>query len=659
MYIQVRLLKGFPEPLWYKVPEDWQSKACIGAAVKVSLRNKIVLAMVETISHNKPSVSFAIKSAESLEPFPQDKYYQQFIKQLSYYYQIPEIHFIKRMRQFLVQKELKRQPKEHKQNQSVGQKNEVVLTDEQNDVVKFLLPKVQTSEYTPLVLHGVTGSGKTEIYKKLIEQAIASRKSVLLLLPEVTLAVQFTNLLRNELPHNIPLLSFHSATSIKEKRILWQKLIKGEPILIIGVHLPVLLPIANLGLIIVDEEHEVGYQEKKHPKINSKEAAIMRANLYKIPIVFGSATPSIATLYNVKTKGWYFFQLKKRFAGAFPTIEIVPLNDKKQRKNFWITKQLENALKDRLGKKEQSILFLNRRGYSFFVQCKQCSFIFECANCSVSLTLHYDDYLRCHYCDTVMALPEQCTSCKVHKNEFIRKGIGTQQLVTILEKFLPQARIERADLDTTINKKKWQQTMEDFQQGTIDILVGTQTITKGYHFPNVTLVGILWADLNLHFPVYNAAETTLQQLIQVAGRAGRQRPESLVIVQTMMDHRVFDYLTEIDYLKFYEQELETRTIVNYPPLTRLAEIELKHDNATIIEAEAQSLALLLSSLIKKNNVTVQLLGPALPPVHKVKNIHIRKIYLKSTHINDLITLFGQVNKTLFKSNIFFTPNPLS
>jgi len=319
-----------------------------------------------------------------------------------------------------------------------------------------------------------------------------------------------------------------------------------------------ILPIANLGLVIVDEEHESGYQEKKHPKINTKDAAIIRSNMTGCPIILGSATPSISSLFNVKTKKWKFFQLKKRFAGTFPKIRTVFLNTKKFRKNFWISKELEDAIREKIASKEQVIIFLNRRGFSFFVQCKNCSFIFQCQNCSVSLTLHKDKRLTCHYCQYAIFQPERCPECKKHEKQFIKKGIGTQQVVTIIEELFPAAKIARADLDTTIRKKLWSQTIHDFEQGNIDILVGTQTITKGFHFPNVTLVGILWADLNLHFPIFNATETTLQQLIQVAGRAGRQHNESEVIVQTMSNHPVFNYLNETDYLKFYSSEIEKK-----------------------------------------------------------------------------------------------------
>jgi primosomal protein N' (replication factor Y) len=413
----------------------------------------------------------------------------------------------------------------------------------------------------------------------------------------------------------------------------------------------------------------------------------------QIPILMGSATPSIASLYNAKTKGWHFFELHKRFAGTFPEIKTVLLTNKERRTNFWITKELEKAIADRLSKKEQTIIFLNRRGYSFFVQCKDCSFIFECTACSVSLTLHNNtiqsnipsspfgameakgrmetslltpkgvpsrrtdlDILSCHYCGRSESLPNACPTCK-GKDSLLKKGIGTQQVVMILEKLFPHARIGRADMDISSKKKLWQQTMNDFEQGAIDILVGTQTITKGFHFPNVTLVGILWADLNLHFPVYNAGETSLQQLIQVAGRAGRTRPNSTVIVQTMVQHPIFNFLSETDYLKYYEYELNNRVTVGYPPFVRLVEIELKNTNEERIEYESMQLAQSLAQSIAKNKCAIRILGPAKPPVAKIKNTHSRKIYLKSNSISQLIQLFKSIELQKFSSHIFFTPNP--
>lgn len=655
MFIQVKLLKGFNQPLLYKVPEEWAHELQVGSIVRVPIQNRITPAVVvEQLDAPPAGSTFAIRDAHAHEPFPNDVHYRTFIAQLARYYQLDAIHFIKRVRQFIVEKEVKhRAVDEEKKHEARA----VTLTDEQQKICDGITPHIINPAFTPTLIHGVTGSGKTEIYKRLIEQAIVQRKTVLLLLPEVTLALQFANLMKAQLSSEIKIFSFHSGCTAKEKTDLWKALLREEPLLIIGVHLPILLPIANLGLIIVDEEHDPGYQEKKHPKINTKEAAIWRAKLGNIPIVLGSATPSITSLHNAKTKGWLFFELKKRFAGSFPTIKTVFLSDKKLRRNFWISQQLEDQLKACLKRKEQAIIFLNRRGYSFFVQCKACSFIFECKRCSVSLTLHENNELTCHYCEYRTTLPNTCTQCSADEKEFLKKGIGTQQVVSILQKMLPYARIARADMDTTVKKNAWQQTVNDFKNGNLDILVGTQTITKGYHFPNVTLVGVLWADLNLHFPIYNASETTLQQLIQVAGRAGRQRDSSVVIVQSMTDHRIFEFINEVDYPNFYDAEIETRQMVGYPPCKRLVEIEMKHNNVTLLEYEADRLMRELRQHQPAIAKDIIILGPAKPPVHKIKNTHARKIYLKAENHNDLVRLFQKIDENSYRSSLFFTPNP--
>ncbi len=659
MFIQVRLLNGYSTPLWYQIPADWKPSTYHGIIVQVPLRNRIVPAIVIKEEKDKPKhITFTIKQAHTIEPFPDDQHYAPFIKQLSRYYQVDEVHFIKRIAQFVQQKQIKHRATTTN-DVPLNQSNFVALTKDQQAVCDFLMPHISKPEYTPTVLHGVTGSGKTESYKELIAHSIKQNKTAMLLLPEVTLAIAFEHRLRQEFPSDIALFGFHSGKTPKEKKELWTQLLAGRPILIIGVHLPILLPIANLGLIIVDEEHEVGYQEKKHPKVHSKEAAIWRAKLANIPILLGSATPSLSTLYNVKKKGWHFFQLKERFSGKFPTIKTVFLKERRERKNFWISQDLEKAIIQRLERKEQSIVFLNRRGFSFFVQCKQCTFIFTCQHCSVSLTLHANNILTCHYCGSSHQLPTHCPSCKTDANKFLKKGIGTQQVVTILQKLFPRARIARADLDTTTKKKQWQQTLQDMLAGTIDILVGTQTIAKGLHFPRVTLVGILWADLNLHFPIFNAGETALQQLIQVAGRAGRNHQESVVIVQAMVDHTIFQYLNEIDYLKFYHHETRARKELGYPPYKRLVEIELKHSDEIVIDREANDLAHLLVAIRDQKDFDIHILGPAQPPVSKIKNWHMRKIYLKGSNINEMIMLFGKVNRNHFTSSIFFTPNPVT
>ncbi len=655
MYITVRLLNGFKEPLTYKVPDDWPTQDLEGSLIKVPLQKRYEFAFVEkSFAKLDGPVSYTIRSATEKDLIPTDPYFLPFLKKLSSYYALNTISFLKRLKQFLKEKE-----RITPSVSQVGQPYETIitLTKEQQTIVNTIAPEIRQGNYYPALLHGVTGSGKTEIYKELILHAWKEGKGALLLFPEVSLSVQFARLLQQQLPHSVDLFSFHSATSVKEKRALWHHLMANKPAVILGVHLPMLLPLPHLGLIIIDEEHDTGYQEKRHPKVNTKEAAFLRAQCSSIPVIAGSATPSISSLYNVQHKGWHLFELKKRFSGAFPTVSVVKLTNKKPRRHFFISTELEEALKEQLAKKEQTIIFLNRRGYSFFIQCKSCGFVPHCTDCDVSLTLHANERLRCHYCSYETSLLTSCTTCE--KTTFLKKGIGTQQVVTILEKLFPHARVARADLDTTINKKKWTETLQAFEAGNIDILVGTQTITKGYHFPLVTLVGILWADINVSIPMYNAAEVTLQQLVQVAGRAGRQSSDSKVIVQTMIDHPLFHYVNEQDYLNFYEQEIEKRSQVQYPPCNRFAEIEVKYKDEPTVIKDAERFAQALRQAAARKSKELTILGPSQPPVSKIKKIFSRKIYIKADTMGAIIDVYSSLSHKGFKSSFYFTPNPLS
>ena len=427
MYITVRLLNGFQKPLLYKLSGSTLTPSLVGSIVTVPLQKRFEPAIVINARNQLTyTVDFVIREVQVNEIKQIDDQYFKFIQTLSTYYHTDVIHFAKRIQQFVTQKQtITAQP-----ITAPTIKKACTLTTEQETIYAACTQTLTQQIFFPALIHGVTGSGKTEIYKKLLIDCTTHNKTALFLVPEVNLALQFEQLLRAQLPHDITIISFHSATSAKDKKRLWHFITERIPIVIIGVHLPILLPIANLGLIIVDEEHEAGYQEKKHPKINSKEAALIRAQQYKIPIILGSATPSISSLHNAKQKKYAFFQLKKRFAGNFPTIRVVHLSNatKKKRPNFWISQELHSAIQDRLEHKEQCIIFLNRRGHSFFVQCKECSFIFECKNCSVSLTLHDNNKLICHYCGYSRMEPPVCPACKTDGKNFLKKGIGTQQL---------------------------------------------------------------------------------------------------------------------------------------------------------------------------------------------------------------------------------------
>ncbi len=663
MYVTVKLLNGFTKELTYKVPAHLLRFALVGKIVEVPLRENLVHAVVVGEQKYIEASTFLIKEIHGLSHLPDDVLFDDYLKKLAACFFTKSISLYHRMQGFLHQ-DLLEKPLQEEPCAEPMRNPIVTLTDEQTVVVDYLVPVITSPRYTPTLLHGVTGSGKTEVYKRLIEQCIESQKTVILLLPEVSLSMRFQRILGEQLP-TIPMHGFHSGTTQKEKKILWQALLAGKPVLIIGVHLPILLPIKNLGLIIVDEEHE-SFQEMHHPKINSKDAAILRAHLYGIPILLGSATPSITSLAHVQQKKWAFFQLKKRFIGNFVTIEkvILPERSGKKRQFFWVSNQLYNELEQCLSRKEQAIIYINRRGYSFFVQCKACTFIFECPNCSVSLTLHRvkkagvdqpeTEQLRCHYCDYAIPLKPSCPSCKAPEKDLLKKGIGTQQVTQMIQKLFPQARIERADHDVTLKKNLWQETVAQFQRGEIDILVGTKVITKGYHFPNVTLVGVLWADLTLHFPDYGAVESTLQQLIQVAGRAGRAHLPGKVILQVMQDHAIFNYIDETSYLGFVEQEMQLRKDLNYPPFCRLVSLEVQHKSDTQAEADAQQVAVLLRTMIQQKSLPVFLLGPAQPAVWKIQRVHMRHMYLKSVSFEALSFLINELRRKPFKSMINVT-----
>lgn len=658
MYICVRLFTAITKPLWYAIPNGYENHHMwIHKVVRVPLRGKVIPALVVDQQDEYPLPKpCTIHPIYDVLPFPADPIYRAFLKQLEFTYQIPDWVLSRRLIQFL--RETKRTLQPQISVRECVSKQQTILTAEQQRVVDFLQSPIITSKYTPILLHGVTASGKTHVYKELIITSIMHGKSIILLLPEVTLAVSFEQRFRSLLGNEYPIYGFHSATPTSTKKRLWADLLAKKPIIIIGVHLPILLPIANLGLIIVDEEHEQGYTEKKHPKINSKEAAITRAQLLHIPIVLGSATPSITSLHRVKTQGWKFFQLKHRFSGALPTIKKVHLIDAKKRTHFWISADLQKAITERLAKKEQTLIFINRRGFCFFVQCSSCSFIFSCSSCSVSLTLHDFNNLICHYCGKISTVPPTCPACKCLEDQFIKKGIGTQQVVALLRSLFPQARIERADMDTTTKKEAWNKTVQEFESRKIDILVGTQTIAKGYHFPGVTLVGVLWADSNLHFPTYDAAESCLQQLIQVAGRAGRASQNGLVIIQTLSDHAIFDYINEVDYLQFYKKEIAARTMLNYPPCSNFIIIELRNACEETLLKEANYFALHLHQALQKQNIdSISILGPSSPPVHKINNIHTRVIHVKGADFKIIAMLYCNAYSAMrYASQIFFTPH---
>lgn len=672
MFVQVQLLSGWQEPLWYEVPTNLQSQIIVGSFLEVPLRTQKLACIVKQIKNEAPHSKSPLRKIIGVFAFPDDPHYRKFTQQVAGFFYIDPASLHQRIIGHVdTAPELTASSTDiaateivlaTANNETEKQLSSITLSGEQQIAADALTQKILANTYFPALLHGVTGSGKTEVYKKLIETAIYNGKSVIILLPEVALALQFEAIFKSQLSFPEKIFSFHSMTKISEKRQLWNNLLKGLPSVIIGVHLPILLPIANLGCIIIDEEHERGFQEKRHPKINSKEIALWRAQKYNCPIVLGSATPSLQTLHAVATGKITRYRLTQRFKGTFPQItHISLLKEKKSRKSFWVTKELESAITECLKRGEQVILYLNRRGHSFSAQCQECGTIVMCTSCSVSLTPHTAEdsgifTLMCHYCGCSQPVPTECSACKKSEKPLIMKGIGTQQLTTIIQKLFPAARIARADLDSTKQKREWIKTVEAFKEGSLDILIGTQLITKGYHFPRVTLVGIIWADLGLAVPDYHTRETVLQKLIQVAGRAGREHAGSNVIIQSMIEDPLFSYVSEEKYEDFCKQELKERAMLRYPPYGRLVQIEFMHKDEYILSSEISEYVKKLRIEIQKNPSSITILGPVEPLVKKIAGIETRHLFFKSTSFQEIHELMAKAPiPQHFKCMIFVIP----
>ncbi|MDQ5890506.1 MAG: hypothetical protein QG604_380 [Candidatus Dependentiae bacterium] len=630
MYVQVRLLKGYAQPLLYEVPAHLMTLITLGSVVEVPLRKQQVAALVVEVLRVRPTVSYDIRSLTAVHQFPQDPHFLPYVEKLAQLYFVDAAQLCGRLRSFTFFEE-----GEEAEDDVVAAPyvSTVALTAAQQAVVEQVRGDLIGNCYKPTLLQGVTGSGKTEVYKALMVEAIGQGKAVIFLCPEVSLARQMQATFDACFDRSISVAGWHSAITGTERQEVWQSAVRGNPMILVGVHLPVLLPLTNLGLIIIDEEHDGGYEEKQYPRINSKHAALLRAKQYGVPIILGSATPSVTTLYHARQQQWRHCVLTERFGGAFPQIEHVLLSKEKKRPNFWVSKELLSGLADTVFRGKQAIVYLNRRGYGFFLQCVGCGYTFECSSCAVSMTVHHDEHaggvermLECHYCNARRPMPPSCTACGMSTDEGKCKGIGTQQMVSILAKLLPGVRIARADADISRRKKAWKETIDAFAAGEIDILVGTQIITKGFHFPNVILVGVVWADSAVHFPVYNAHEVALQQLIQVAGRAGRACTNGRVIVQSFDNHPVFSFISELTYPQFCEQELEARREWGYPPFGRLVTIEISHENEEQVVADA---SVVKQRIADRVGPLVQVLGPARPLRAKVQGVHYRQVLCKA------------------------------
>lgn len=477
------------------------------------------------------------------------------------------------------------------------------------------------------LLHGVTSSGKTEVYVALIAHYIREGKQVLYLLPEIALTTQLIGRLQSYFGEMVAI--YHSKYSVQERVEVWNNLAANKPKaqIVIGARSALLLPYTNLGLIIVDEEHESSYKQfDPAPRYHARDAAIVLANLHGCSIILGSATPSIESFYNVKLKKYGYARIAQRFGDVLlPDIQLVDLKEETRKKRIegHFSRVLIEEIQETLRNKEQIILFQNRRGYAPIVECKTCGHCPQCPNCDVSLTYHQlKKQLRCHYCGYHMALQENCQACG--SSDLDTKGFGTEQVEQELEHLFPETIIGRMDLDTTRGKYSYEKIITAFEKQEIDILVGTQMLTKGLDFRNVGLVGVMNADALLNFPDYRAHERSFQLLTQVAGRAGRTKKRGKVIIQSYNPyHQILKQVTVNDFDEMFKEQIYERENYKYPPIIRTLKITFKHKEYQKLNDAADWFAKSLRNLL---NIVV--LGPEYPAVARIRNQYIKDIIVK-------------------------------
>ena len=500
----------------------------------------------------------------------------------------------------------------------------------------------QWEEKEVVLLEGVTSSGKTEVYFSLIEEQLKKEKQVLFLLPEISLTAQMVQRLQKRFGEQVTV--FHSKFSIHERVEVWKNILHNSPKarIVLGARSAIFLPFNRLGLIVVDEEHESSFKQfDPAPRYQARDAAIVLANQYKCKLLLGSATPSIESRFNVERKKYGHVQLLERFGEAvLPLVQTIDLKEahKKKEMKGLFSKALFEQIENNLLEGKQIILFQNRRGYAPLLECHTCGHIPQCTNCDVSLTYHqYNHQLRCHYCGYHIAKPIQCVVCSGPSLEL--KGTGTQQIEEQVQQYFPQAKVERMDWDSTRGKWSFESIIERFTTGEVNILVGTQMVTKGLDFKNVGLVGVINADPLLFFPDFRAHERAFQLLTQVAGRAGRSSEQGKVLIQSFSPaHPVLQQVIQTNYEALYTQQIHERRAFDYPPFFRLIRISLKARDYQKTQQAAQWLHDVLAQ-----HLTTPILGPVDPVVARVRNQYIKQLLLKypdntsRKHIKDVLS----------------------
>jgi len=525
------------------------------------------------------------------------------------------------------------------------------LNEEQQKVYKEIFNSINTNE--TFLLYGVTGSGKTNVYMKVIEDVIKNNKTAILLVPEISLTPQIIKRFTSYFS-NIAVL--HSGLSDGEKYDEWRKINEGKVNIVIGARSAIFAPLKNIGVIIIDEEHSQTYKQENNPRYNAIDIAKERCKYHNCPLILGSATPSLESFARAKKNVYKLLELKNRYNNnTMPKVEIIDMNKEFKKASGYFSNALIDQIKETLERKEQVILFLNRRGYSSFLTCSSCGYVEKCPNCDISLTYHKSsNMLRCHYCGYATKRKKLCPKCQ---EEFKDYGIGTEKVEEELKSLIKDAKIIRMDVDTTTTKNAHAKIINSFLEEKYNILVGTQMIAKGLDFPNVTLVGVLNADIGLNFPDFRSSETTFSLLNQVLGRSGRGNKEGKVLIQTFNpEHYAIAYTKNHDYLGFYNEEMKIRKILKYPPYYYICSIKIISKDYNLASKSSYDVV----NYLKQNIKNEIILGPSVCNVFKLNNNYRFQIIIKYKDVNNILEYLTNIehhyfNKKDIKVEIDFNP----
>ena len=534
-------------------------------------------------------------------------------------------------------------------NKKINETKKMKLTDEQEMAYNEIEFAINQKKYEEFLLYGVTGSGKTEVYMQLIERILKKEESAILLVPEISLTPQMIDRFIGRFGKE-KIAVLHSKLSIGERHDEWKKIKENRAKIVIGARSAIFAPVNNLGIIIIDEEHDSSYKSESSPRYNAKEIAQKIAQERKIPLVLGSATPDIDTFYKAELGQANLLKLTKRANNSnLPEVKIVDLKMELATGNkSMLSFELYDEMKKNLQEKRQTILFLNRRGYSTFIMCRECGYTMKCPNCNISLTYHsFENKLKCHYCGHEENIVKTCPECNSDKIRYF--GTGTQKLEQEIKKIFPEASTIRMDVDTVTKKNSHEEILNKFKNDNIDILIGTQMVVKGHHFPNVTLVGVIAADGSLNIDDYRANEKTFQILTQVAGRAGRENLPGKVIIQTYNpDNFEIECAKEQDYDLFYNTEIELRKQLNYPPFCDIIVAGISGTKENDVKSISEYFQKMLKTNLEKYGISVFMPMPA--PIDKIQNKYRWRIIAKGNVNNDVNIIINKCLKSIYDIN---------